>query len=630
MEWTLTVNDPGEPRDMARSRNLLAAILLCGCVTTTPGAMAAEPNPAHAIAMHGAPKYPSDFTHFDYVNPDAPKGGAIVNEATGTYDSFNPFILKGVPAAGIGLLYDSLMSSSADEAFTKYASLAESVILPEDRSWVAFNIHPKARWHDGEPVKPEDVIWTFNTLREKGHPFYRAYYADVKVVEKTGPRQVTFRFPDGGNRELPLIVAEISILPKHYWEGRDFTKTTLEPPLGGGAYRIKDFEAGRSVSYERVKDYWGADIPVHKGQSNIDEIRYEYYRDREVATEAFKSGAFDLRAENSAKRWATSFDFPALSAGQVVKALIPHENPTGMQGFIFNTRKSFFSDPRIRQAIAHAWDFEWANKTIMYGAYTRTNSYFSNSELSSEGGLPAGEELEILEGFRGKIPEEIFTARYEAPKTDGSGNNRGNLRKALKLLREAGWRVADGKLVNDKGEALAFELLLAQPSLEKLALPLQQNLKRLGIEMSIRSVDVAQYQARADSFDFDMIVSGIGQSLSPGNEQRDFWHSAKADTPGSRNLIGVRDPVVDALVDMVIKAPNRESLIARTRALDRVLLWGHYVIPHFHLRASRLIYWNKFGRPKIVAKYSTGYPTTWWIDPEKQAELEAWRKSGGK
>jgi microcin C transport system substrate-binding protein len=630
MEWTLTVNDPGEPRDMARSRNLLAAILLCGCVTTTPGAMAAEPNPAHAIAMHGAPKYPSDFTHFDYVNPDAPKGGAIVNEATGTYDSFNSFILKGVPAAGIGLLYDSLMSSSADEAFTKYASLAESVILPEDRSWVAFNIHPKARWHDGEPVKPEDVIWTFNTLREKGHPFYRAYYADVKVVEKTGPRQVTFRFPDGGNRELPLIVAEISILPKHYWEGRDFTKTTLEPPLGGGAYRIKDFEAGRSVSYERVKDYWGADIPVHKGQSNIDEIRYEYYRDREVATEAFKSGAFDLRAENSAKRWATSFDFPALSAGQVVKALIPHENPTGMQGFIFNTRKSFFSDPRIRQAIAHAWDFEWANKTIMYGAYTRTNSYFSNSELSSEGGLPAGEELEILEGFRGKIPEEIFTARYEAPKTDGSGNNRGNLRKALKLLREAGWRVADGKLVNDKGEALAFELLLAQPSLEKLALPLQQNLKRLGIEMSIRSVDVAQYQARADSFDFDMIVSGIGQSLSPGNEQRDFWHSAKADTPGSRNLIGVRDPVVDALVDMVIKAPNRESLIARTRALDRVLLWGHYVIPHFHLRASRLIYWNKFGRPKIVAKYSTGYPTTWWIDPEKQAELEAWRKSGGK
>lgn len=615
---------------MARSRNLLATILLCGCATFASGAMASDPKPSHAMAMHGAPKYPSDFTHFDYVNPNAPKGGVIVNEATGTYDSFNPFILKGVPAAGIGLLYDSLMSSSADEAFTKYAALAESVILPEDRSWVAFNIHPEARWHDGEPVKPEDVIWTFNTLREKGHPFYRAYYADVKDVEKTGPRQVTFRFPDGGNRELPLIVAEISILPKHYWEGRDFTKTTLEPPLGGGAYRIKDFEAGRSVSYERVKDYWGADIPVHKGQSNVDEIRYEYYRDREVATEAFKSGAFDLRAENSAKRWATSFDFPALKAGQVIKALIPHENPTGMQGFIFNTRKPFFSDPKVRNAIAHAWDFEWANKTIMYGAYTRTNSYFSNSELSSEGALPTGEELEILERFRGKIPEEVFTARYEAPKTDGSGNNRDNLRKALGLLREAGWKVADGKLVNDKGEALAFELLLAQPSLEKLALPLQQNLKRLGIEMSIRSVDVAQYQSRVDAFDFDMIVGGIGQSLSPGNEQRDFWHSTKADTPGSRNLIGVRDPVVDILVGMIIKAPDRESLIARTRALDRVLLWGHYVIPHFHLRASRLVYWNKFGRPEVVAKYSTGYPSTWWIDKEKLAALEAWRKLGGK
>ena len=615
---------------MARSRTLLAAILLFTLAAPLLDAAAADPGPSHAIAMHGAPKYGPDFKHFDYVNPDAPKGGTIVNEATGTYDSFNPFILKGVSATGIGLLYESLMSSSSDEAFTKYVSLAESVALPEDRSWVAFNIHPKARWHDGEPVKPEDVIWTFNTLRTKGHPFYRAYYGDVKSVEKTGPRQVTFRFPGGGNRELPLIVAEINILPKHYWQSRDFTKTTLEPPLGSGPYKIKSFEAGRSVAYERVADYWGADLPVNKGRSNIDQIRYEYYRDREVATEAFKSGAFDLRAENSAKRWATSFDFPALTAGHVVKALIPHENPTGMQGFLFNTRKPFFSDPKVRLAIAHAWDFEWANKTIMYGAYTRTNSYFSNSELSSEGGLPKGEELAILEKFRGKVPDEVFTKTFQAPKTDGSGNNRGNLRTALKLLRAAGWKVTDGKLVNPAGEPLVFEMLLAQPSLEKLALPLQQNLKRLGIVMSIRSVDIAQYQARADSFDFDMIVSGIGQSLSPGNEQRDFWHSSKADTPGSRNLIGVRDPVVDALVDMVIKAPDRDSLIARTRALDRVLLWGHYVIPHFHLRASRLIYWNKFGRPKVVAKYSNGYPTTWWIDSGKQAALEAWRKSGGK
>ncbi|MDG2286304.1 MAG: extracellular solute-binding protein [Alphaproteobacteria bacterium] len=615
---------------MARIRTLLAIVPLIALAMPMVEAVAADPAPVHAIAMHGAPKYGPDFTHFDYVNPDAPKGGFIVNEATGTYDSFNPFILKGVSVAGIGLLYDSLMSSSSDEAFTKYANLADSAVMPEDRSWVAFNINPKAKWHDGEPVKPEDVIWTFNALREKGHPFYRAYYGDVKSVEKTGERQVTFRFPGNGNRELPLIVAEISILPKHYWESRDFTKTTLEPPLGSGAYKIKTFEAGRSIAYERVKDYWGAELPVHKGQSNIDEIRYEYYRDREVATEAFKSGAFDLRAENSAKRWATSFEFPALDAGYVVKALIPHERPTGMQGFIFNTRRPFFSDPKVRLAIAHAWDFEWANNTIMYGAYTRTNSYFSNSELASERGLPEGEELKVLERFRGKVPDEVFTTLYEAPKTDGSGNIRGNLRKALKLLREAGWRVKDGKLTNPEGEALAFEMLLAQPSMEKLALPLQQNLKRLGIEMSIRSVDVAQYQQRTDTFDFDMIVGGIGQSLSPGNEQRDFWHSSKADIQGSRNQIGIKDPVVDALVDLVIQAPDRESLVARTRALDRVLLWGHYLVPHFHLRASRLIYWNKFGRPKVVAKYSNGYPGTWWIDPEKQAALAAWRKSGGK
>lgn len=612
---------------MARSRIFLTALIFVAFGASEP--KAADPKPAHAIAMHGTPKYGPDFSHFDYVNPSAPKGGAIVNEATGTYDSFNPFILKGVAASGIGLLYDSLMSSSSDEAFTKYASLAESVILPEDRSWVAFNINPKARWHDGEPIKPEDVIWTFNTLRGKGHPFYQAYYGDVKSVEKTGPRQVTFRFPRG-NRELPLIVAEISILPKHYWESRDFTKTTLEPPLGSGAYKVKSFEAGRSIAYERVVDYWGQDLPVHKGQSNIDEIRYEYYRDREVATEAFKSGAFDLRAENSAKRWATSFDFPALTAGHVVKALIPHERPTGMQGFIFNIRKPFFGNPDVRRAIAYAWDFEWANKTIMYGAYTRTNSYFSNSELSSERGLPVGEELAVLKKFKDKLPEEVFTKTYQAPTTDGSGNTRGNLRTALKLLRGAGWKVTDGKLINPKGEPLAFELLLAQPSLEKLALPLQQNLKRLGIEMSIRSVDVAQYQARTDSFDFDMIIGGIGQSLSPGNEQRDFWHSSKADIQGSRNLIGISDPVVDALVEMVIQAPDRDSLIARTRALDRVLLWGHYLVPHFHLRASRLIHWNKFGRPKVVAKYSNGYPTTWWIDPEKQAALKAWRKLGGK
>ena len=579
----------------------------------------------HAFAMHGKPKYGENFKHFEYVNPLAPKGGKLINEAMGTFDSFNPFILKGVKAAGLGLIYDSLMVGSSDEAFTNYGLIAESIIVPEDRSWVSFNLNPDAEWHDGRPISVDDVIWTFNTLISEGHPSFKIYYRDVELVEQTGKRQVTFRFPKSTNRELPLILGQMTILPKHYWEGQNFKKTTLKPPLGSGAYRIKNFEAGRSISYERVKHYWATDLPVNKGQSNFDEISYEYYRDRDVATEAFKSGAFDLRAENQSKRWATAYDFPALKEGKVKKILIPHERPTGMQGFVFNTRKDFFSDPKVRLAINYAWDFEWTNKTLMYNAYKRTNSYFSNSELSSSGTLPEGEELKILQKFKRQVPKQVFDEVYKAPQTDGSGNNRKNLRLALKLLREAGWAVKDGKLVNRNGIPLKFELLIAYPSIERLALPLKQSLKRLGIEMSIRTVDVAQYQQRVDTFDFDMIVSSFGQSLSPGNEQRDFWHSTNADRPGSRNLIGIKEPAIDKLVELVIESPDRESLISRTRALDRVLLWNHYVIPHFHLQASRLVFWNIFGRPKNVAKYSSGFPNTWWLDIAKEKEVRAWK-----
>ena len=579
----------------------------------------------HAFAMHGKPKYGENFKHFEYVNPLAPKGGKLINEAMGTFDSFNPFILKGVKAAGLGLIYDSLMVGSSDEAFTNYGLIAESIIVPEDRSWVSFNLNPDAKWHDGRPISVDDVIWTFNTLISEGHPSFKIYYRDVELVEQTGKRQVTFRFPKSTNRELPLILGQMTILPKHYWEGQNFKKTTLKPPLGSGAYRIKNFEAGRSISYERVKHYWATDLPVNKGQSNFDEISYEYYRDRDVATEAFKSGAFDLRAENQSKRWATAYDFPALKEGKVKKILIPHERPTGMQGFVFNTRKVFFSDPKVRLAINYAWDFEWTNKTLMYNAYKRTNSYFSNSELSSSGTLPEGEELKILQKFKRQVPKQVFDEVYKAPQTDGSGNNRKNLRLALKLLREAGWAVKDGKLVNRNGIPLKFELLIAYPSIERLALPLKQSLKRLGIEMSIRTVDVAQYQQRVDTFDFDMIVSSFGQSLSPGNEQRDFWHSTNADRPGSRNLIGIKEPAIDKLVELVIESPDRESLISRTRALDRVLLWNHYVIPHFHLQASRLVFWNIFGRPKNVAKYSSGFPNTWWLDIAKEKEVRAWK-----
>ena len=588
-------------------------------------AYANQKEAAHAFAMHGKPKYGENFKHFEYVNPLAPKGGKLINEAMGTFDSFNPFILKGVKAAGLGLIYDSLMVGSSDEAFTNYGLIAESIIVPEDRSWVSSNLNPDAKWHDGRPISVDDVIWTFNTLISEGHPSFKIYYRDVELVEQTGKRQVTFRFPKSTNRELPLILGQMTILPKHYWEGQNFKKTTLKPPLGSGAYRIKNFEAGRSISYERVKHYWATDLPVNKGQSNFDEISYEYYRDRDVATEAFKSGAFDLRAENQSKRWATAYDFPALKEGKVKKILIPHERPTGMQGFVFNIRKDFFSDPKVRLAINYAWDFEWTNKTLMYNAYKRTNSYFSNSELSSSGTLPEGEELKILQKFKRQVPKQVFDEVYKAPQTDGSGNNRKNLRLALKLLREAGWAVKDGKLVNRNGIPLKFELLIAYPSIERLALPLKQSLKRLGIEMSIRTVDVAQYQQRVDTFDFDMIVSSFGQSLSPGNEQRDFWHSTNADRPGSRNLIGIKEPAIDKLVEMVIESPDRESLISRTRALDRVLLWNHYVIPHFHLQASRLVFWNIFGRPKNVAKYSSGFPNTWWLDIAKEKEVRAWK-----
>ena len=610
-----------------REFNALAAAAGASALTpvTASVASAQEIKPVHAIAMHGKPKYPAGFKHFDYTDPTAPKGGKVLLEAFGTYDSFNPFILKGQAASGIGLLYDNLASSSSDEAFTKYGSLAESITMPDDRAWVAFNLHPDARWHDGKPVTVEDVIWTFEALTTKGHPFYRAYYGEVNKPEKTGARQVTFRFKGSTNRELPLIVAELTVLPKHWWESREFGKTTLEPPLGSGAYRLKEFEAGRSIVYERVADYWGKDLAVHRGTNNIDELRYEYYRDREVATEAFKGGAFDFRSENSSKRWATAFDFPALTKGAVIKEEVPQENPTGMQGFAFNTRRAMFKDPKVRQALAHAWDFEWSNKTLMYDAYTRTNSYFSNSELASSG-LPTGAELKILETFKGQVPDEVFTTEYQAPKTDGSGNNRRNLRKALKLLGEAGWVVKDRKLRNAAGEAMAFETLLVSPAFERLVLPFKKNLERLGVDMSVRTVDTAQYQRRLDDFDFDVVVSGFGQSLSPGNEQRDYWHSSKVDVQGSRNVMGIADPVVDQLIEMVIQAPDRESLITRTRALDRVLLWGHYVIPHFHIRVARIIYWNKFGRPKQLAKYSTGFPTTWWIDPEREAAVKTWRK----
>lgn len=584
----------------------------------------AEAEPKHGISLHGDLKYAEDFTHFDYINPDAPKGGEFKLNALGTsFDTLNPYTLKGNSAAGLGDVYDQMMVSSEDEAFSEYGLLAKSLEIAEDNSWVIFNLRPEAKWHDGKPITADDVVFTFTTLMEKGHPRYRFYYASVDRVEKLSSHKVKYHFKEGNNNELPLIVGQLPVLPKHYWENRDFSKTTLEPPLGSGPYKIKDFEPGRHISFERVENYWGANLPVNKGKHNFDTKRIDYYRDGVVALEAFKAGAYDFRAENTSKFWATGYDQSQIDKGLIIKETVNHEIPTGMQGFVMNLRRPLFADPKVRQALAYAFDFEWTNENLFYGQYARTQSFFSNSELASSG-LPAPAELEILEPYRGKIADKVFAQSYQPPATAGDGRIRKNLKQAIGLLKEAGWTVArdgdhKGKLVKD-GNVFSFELLLNQPIWERVALPFVKNLKRLGIEANLRMVDSVQYAEREESFDFDMIVDVFGQSLSPGNEQRDFWSSESAKRNGSKNTAGVKDPVIDELIEGVISAKSREDLINHTRALDRVLLWKHIVIPHWHIRNFRLAYWNKFGKPATTPKYGLGFDG-WWYDKEKAQKL---------
>ncbi len=603
-----------------------AVRLLVALLFLFPGLSAAaeEPAPAHGVAMHGDLKYGPDFTHFDYADPNAVKGGVVTLASIGTFDSLNPYILKGVPAAGLGLVFQSLTTQSLDEPFSEYGDIAESIIMPADRSWVAFDLRPEARWQDGEPITVEDVIFSLNILKTKGHPFYRAYYKNIVKAEKVGERRVRFTFDGTTNRELPLITGQMPILPKHYFEGREFDHATLDIPVGSGPYRIAKVDAGRSIVYERVKDWWGADLPVNKGRYNFDQVRYEYYRDSDVALEAFKAGQYDIRLENTAKLWATGYESPALEKGWIRKEEIPYEGSAGMQGFAYNTRRSIFSDRLVRQALGYAFDFEWTNKTLFYGAYRRTESYFANTELAARG-LPSPEELKLLEPFRSELPEEVFTKEYHAPKTDGSGNIRKNLRIALRLLRKAGWRVRNGVLTNEKtGEKMRFEILLVSPAFERVAIPFTKNLKRLGIKARVRTVDTSQYQNRVDHFDFDMIVAVWGQSLSPGNEQRNYWSCAAAKTPGSRNYPGICQRAVDYLIDRIIQAPTRKDLVTATRALDRVLLWGHYVIPHWHIPYIRVAYWDKFGRPATTPRYGLDL-FAWWVDPDREARLNAAR-----
>lgn len=592
------------------------ALMATAATTVAETPAASNPAPVHGIAMHGELKYPENFSHFDYVNPDAPKGGTLrMSVVANGFDSFNPFVIRGVAAAGVSTyVYDTLLESSADEPFSEYGLIAGSVEVPEDRSYVIFNLREQARFQDGEPITAEDVEFSYRILTTEGHPFYRNYYADVSKVTVENSHRIRFDFGATENRELPLILGQMPVMPAHYWADRKFEGNGLDVPVGSGPYRIDSYEAGRSVTYERVDDYWAEDLGIRKGRFNFDRIKYEYYNDDTVALESFKAGNFDLRVETSAKNWATAYTGRGFDNGEITKEAVEHHRPSGMQGFVFNTRKAVFKDPKVRRALAYAFDFEWANRNLFFDQYTRTDSYFENSDLASSG-LPSGRELEILEAFRDQLNPAVFTETYTPPTTGDDTSMRDNLRTAMQLLQQAGYSVRDGKMVHtETGKPLAFEVLLFQKSFERVVLPFRQNLERLGIDVSVRLVDSNQYVQRVRDFDFDMITQVLPQSDSPGNEQREYWHSSNVDVSGSRNYMGVSDPVVDRLVEMVIQAPDRDELVYRVRALDRVLLHGHYVIPHWHLTRDRVAYWNKLQRPEVTPKNGIDL-NNWWGKP---------------
>ncbi len=585
----------------------------------------------HGSALLDEPKYPQGFPHFDYVNPNAPKGGLVRLGALGTFDSFNIVVagVKGSPEQGLGLIYETLTTSALDEANASYGLLAESFSYPEDYSSVSFRLRPEARWHDGKPVTADDVIFSFESLKANS-PTYAFYYANVTKAEKVSEREVKFTFNEKGNRELPQIMGQLLILPKHWWEGtgpdgrkRDVTQTTLEPPLGSGPYRLKSFETGRNASYERVKDYWGEKINVNVGQNNFDEIRYEYYRDATVLLEAFKADRLDFRTENSARNWATGYDFPARHEGRVILEEFPFRATGVMHAFVLNMRRDKFKDQRIRRAFNLAFPFEELNKTIFYGLYERPSSYFYGLDLASSG-LPEGKELEILESVRDKIPASVFTTPYKNPVNDSPETIRNNLREADRLLKEAGWEVKNGRRVNAKGEVLSVELLSSSPNEERVFLPYKASLERLGIAATVRTVDDVQYTNRTRAFDFDIATGLWPQSLSPGNEQREFWGSQSAAREGSRNLAGIADPGVDALIDKVIFARDRDELVAATKALDRVLLAHDYVVPQWTSLKQRTARWNRYSHPEAMPRYSgAAFPTIWWYDEAKAAKTGA-------
>jgi microcin C transport system substrate-binding protein len=572
----------------------------------------AVPKGGYGVGVTGLPALPADFHAFPYVNADAPKGGAVTFSAVGSFDSFNPFIFRGTPAAGATYIWDTLLRQSDDEAAVAYGLLAESVAVAPDHGSVTFTLRPEAKFADGSPVLASDVVWSFQTLCAKGQPYYQQYYAAVSAPLAVGDHQVVFKLRPGAPREMPLILGQLAVLPASWWKGRDFTAPLIDPPLGSGPYKVETVALNRSVSYRRRPDYWAADLPVCRGFYNFDRITYEYFGDPAVAMEAFKAGDIDFRDENISKNWATGYDFPAVQKGLVKKRVVGNKLPTGMQGFGMNTRRAVFSDPRVRQAMAWAFDFEWANKELFYGSYTRSLSYFSNSDLACSG-IPAGAELALLEPYRAQLPPELFTKPFTLPVNNGSGNNRPALIAALHMLEQAGWTVQDRVMKNAAGQPLSFEILLNDPSFERVTLPYVQDLKRLGVDASVRIIDPSQYQERMNNFDYDMTIVLFQESDVPGDEQRDYWGSASAKLTGSNNLMGVSSPVVDALILKVVNATDSASLYAATRALDRVLLWGWYVVPQFYLGAYRLAYWNVFGFPTQPMRAGFNIDS-WWID----------------
>ena len=597
-------------------------------VSTTP-AQAQDKNWRHGLSLFGDLKYQPGFARFDYVNADAPQGGTVRQIAIGTFDNFNLVVagVKGTLADSIEIIYDTLLTSALDEVTSEYGLIAEAVSYPDDFSSATYRLRAEAKWHDGAPITPEDVIFSFEAFK-KYSPQRSAYYRHVAKVEKTGDREVTFSFDGPGNRELPQIVGELTVLPKHWWEGtdsngkkRDIGGTRLEPPLGNGAYRIKEFSAGRTVVYERVPDYWGRAVNVNVGRNNFDELRFEYFRDTTVALEAFKADAVDWRTENSAKDWATAYDFPAVTDKRVVLEEFPINNFGTMQAFAFNIRRAKFQDPRVRLAFNYAFDFEEMNKQIFYNQYTRIASYFQGTELASSG-LPTGRELELLETVRDKVPAELFTTVYSNPAGGNPEAVRNNLREALRLFKAAGYEIRNEQLVDSKtGAPFAVEFLADDPSFERVFLFYKPSLDRLGITVSVRTVDDAQYQNRMRTWDFDIITDGWGESLSPGNEQRGYWGSQAADEPGSRNSIGIKNPAVDAMINAVIFAKNRDDLVVATHALDRVLLWNHYVVPQWSYGKMRTARWDRFSHPDPLPKYgASAFPTIWWWDADKAAK----------